>query len=178
MSPDALERILDPEYLSDLESRPLDEVRSMRTDCQDVETGLSYLRRLAQGRLDIIEGELRRRTEGGDPGDLSELIGRLPEILSDRVRAPGLGRLPQQMAPAEDEAELVHDLDAIIDADRLTTLPEMSEDEVRTLQDELRGFETEVSAKRRELHQRIDALQAEITRRYRTGEASVETLLR
>ena len=35
-----------------------------------------------------------------------------------------------------------------------------------------------MSRRRRSLHERIDALQAEITRRYRTGEASVESLLR
>jgi hypothetical protein len=34
-----------------------------------------------------------------------------------------------------------------------------------------------VSGQRRDLFERIDALQAEITRRYKTGEASVDSLL-
>ena len=42
---------------------------------------------------------------------------------------------------------------------------------------ELGELEAEVSAVRRKLFDRIDTLQGEITRRYRTGEASVETLL-
>ena len=46
------------------------------------------------------------------------------------------------------------------------------------MREALDQFEQQVSGRRRELHQRIDALQAEITRRYRTGEASVETLLK
>jgi uncharacterized small protein (DUF1192 family) len=40
------------------------------------------------------------------------------------------------------------------------------------------AYEHDVSGRRRALHERIDVLQAEITRRYRTGEASVETLFR
>ena len=39
----------------------------MRTECQEVETGLSLLRRVVQGRLDIVGLELTRRAEGGDP---------------------------------------------------------------------------------------------------------------
>ena len=173
-----LERILAPEYLQDLQSKPLEQVRAMRTECQEVEVGLSYLRRLAQARLDIIGSELARRTGGGDPHDLSELIERLPQILSDRVRSPGVGRLPQQMAPGVSEANLSAQVDAIVDVDRLSALPDLDDDEVHGLRDELDRFEQEVSRRRRDLHQRIDALQAEITRRYRTGEASVETLLK
>ena len=46
------------------------------------------------------------------------------------------------------------------------------------LVERLSGYESGVSEQRHRLHQRIDALQAEITRRYRTGQASVESLLR
>ena len=177
MASPQLERLLEPDYLGDLQARPLEEVRAMRSECQQVEVGLSYLRRLAQARLDIIAGELRRRTEGGDPGDLSELIGKLPEILADRGRAPGLGRLPQHLAPGDSEHELQAELEAIVSEGGLASLPEMDEEHVRRLEESLVSFEHEVSGKRRELHQRIDALQAEITRRYQTGEANVDTLL-
>ncbi len=173
-----LDRILAADYLGDLEVRPLDEIRSMRGECQQIEVGLSFLRRLAQARLDIIDGELRRRVEGGDPNDLADLIGKLPEILSDRVTSPGFGRLPQHLAPGESEADLAADVDAIVDADLLPSLPEMDDDAVWGLREELTRFEQEMSERRRAVHQRIDALQAEITRRYRTGEASVESLLR
>ena len=161
-----LERILAPDYLQSLQERTLEQVRAMRTECQEVEVGLSYLRRLAQARLDIIGSELTRRTGGGDPHDLSELISNLPQILADRVRSPGVGRLPQQMAPAVSEADLSAQVDAIVDTDRLTALPDLDDEEVQSLRDALDAFEQEVSGRRRELHQRIDALQAEITRRY------------
>lgn len=155
----------------------MDDVRTMRTECQAIETSLSYLRRLIQGRLDIVGVELQRRHDGGDPADLSALIGKLPEILSDRTRNPGFGRLPQLLAPGEIDADLEGELDAITAGHDVESLPTLSDEALGDLREQLEGFEHTVSTKRRELFDRIDALQAEITRRYRTGEASVESLL-
>lgn len=173
----ALDDLLDPGYLGDLTARSMDEVRGMRAECQEVETGLSLLRRLVQGRLDIVGLELARRAEGGDPGDLPDLIARLPQVLSDRTHAPGVGRLPQIMAPGEMPAGLSDELDAIVTARHLTDLPSVGDDELRAMADALAGFEQRVSAQRHQLFGLIDALQAEITRRYKSGEATVDSLL-
>ena len=42
---------------------------------------------------------------------------------------------------------------------------------------QLQAYERRVSDLRRALFDRIDAIENELTRRYRTGEASVDTLL-
>jgi hypothetical protein len=175
--PQDLETVLDPGYLGDLPARSMDEVRSMRSECQEVETGLSLLRRVVQGRLDIVGLELTRRAEGGDPQDLPDLIARLPEVLSDRTHAPGVGRLPQIMAPGELPAALEAELDGIVGTGHLAELPTVEDAQLRTMADELAAFEQKVSGHRHDLFERIDALQAEITRRYKTGEASVDSLL-
>jgi hypothetical protein len=172
-----LEHILSADYQGDLQRRSMDDVRTMRAECQSVETGLSYLRRLAQGRLDIVGVELQRRRDGGEPGDLATLVSRLPEILSENTRSPGVGRLPQTMAPGEVDPELEQRLNEIVGGHDLESLPGLGDDELLALHDELESFEREVSARRRDVFDRIDTFQAEITRRYRTGEASVETLL-
>jgi hypothetical protein len=172
-----LDALLDPGYLGDLEARSMDEVRSMRAACQEVETGLSLLRRLVQGRLDIVGVELQRRAEGGDPSDLPDLIARLPEVLSDRTHAPGVGRLPQWMAPGELPVALEAELDGIVSAGHLADLPSVDDSTLRGMADQLGAFEEKVSGQRHALFERIDALQAEITRRYKTGEASVDSLL-
>lgn len=172
-----LDVLLDPGYLGDLRSRSMDEIRRMRAECQEVETGLSLLRRVVQGRLDIVGVELARRAEGGDPADLPALIAALPEVLSDRTAAPGAGRLPQLMAPAEMPADLEAELDRIATPGQMADLPAQSDDELRRIAAELEAFERRVSAQRKQLFDRIDALQAEITRRYREGEASVDSLL-
>jgi hypothetical protein len=172
-----LDRILGAEYLGELERRPMDDVRSMRAECQEIETGLSYLRRLVQGRLDIVGAELQRRRDGAEPGDLADLISQLPEILADRTRSPGFGRLPQHLAPGEVDAELTARLDEVMNHHDLETLPTLEDDELARVHDELEALEREISDRRRQFFDRIDTLQAEITRRYRTGEASVESLL-
>jgi hypothetical protein len=169
--------LLDPSYLGDLPARDMDEVRAMRAACQEVETGLSLLRRVVQGRLDIVGLELQRRAEGGDPEDLPALIARLPEVLSDRTRAPGVGRLPQMMAPGELPSELEAELDGIVGDGHLADLPSVDDASLHAMAAQLTAFEQRVSGYRRELFERIDALQAEITRRYKTGEASVDSLL-
>jgi hypothetical protein len=172
-----LDELLDPGYLGDVTARPIDEVRRMRAACQEVETGLSLLRRMVQGRLDIVGVELTRRAEGGDPGDLPDLIARLPEVLSDRTHAPGAGRLPQTMAPEELPAELEAELELIVASIPVADLPRVSDQALRDAATKLEELERKVSAQRQALFDRIDALQAEITRRYKTGEASVDTLL-
>ena len=171
-----LDRLLDPSYLGELEARPIEEIRAMRAECQQVEAGLSYLRRLVQGRLDIVAAELSRRIEGLEPSDLASLVDQLPEILGHNVQAPGLGRLPSNLEPPEDP-ELTTELDGILHAQSLTGLGHIDDDELRLLVDRLTDYEHTVSSRRRALFDHIDALQAELTRRYKTGEASVESLL-
>lgn len=161
--------------LEDLARHPIDEVRAARASCQRVETGLSYLRRIVQGQLDIATAELERRQAGGDPADVSRLIEQLPTILGDHLRAPGLGRLPSGLDQGEVDAELAARVDILVAAiDDLAATPDDALSAART---QLADLEHEISERRRGLFERIDAFQAELTRRYRAGEASVESLL-
>ena len=56
-------------------------------------------------------------------------------------------------------------------------LPSLDDDELIALRSELRIFEQSRSKERKELFGRIDALSAELVRRYREGEADIEGLL-
>jgi hypothetical protein len=174
----ALDRLLAADYLGDVTGRPIEDIRAMRAECQSVEVGLSYLRRLVQGRLDIVAAELGRR-RSGESGDLATLVERLPEILAEHVHAPGVGRLPTLMAPSDGDLDALRaELDAVCDAGVVTRIGDASDDEVAQLVTELTDLERSVSSRRRALFERIDALQAELTRRYKSGEASVESLLK
>jgi hypothetical protein len=178
---DHLPEILESSYLDGLRERPLEQVRAMRDRCQAVEAGLSYARRLAHGRLDIVGGELARRREGGDPADMAALVERLPELLSDVAGDPRMTRSPRRLELGDDadslEAPLEAELDAIVALDGLATLSDLSEDEMQRLADGLVTFEKSVSNRRHQVHERLDALQAEIARRYRDGEASFDSIL-
>jgi hypothetical protein len=170
------EQMLADGYLDDLPSKSIDDVRAMRSECVDVETGLSYLRRMVQGPLDIVHREQAHRESGVD-GDLSSLVDELAEVLADGTRSGGVGRLPQTLEPTMVDADLQADLDALLADGKITGITAMSDAELAGLADALQDIERRVSQRRRAFHVRIDALQAELTRRYQTGEASVESLL-
>ncbi len=171
----AFDHLLAPDYVKDLDGLAMEEVRTRRTSCQEAETTLSYLRRLVQGRLDIVQADLDRRS-GGTPGDLAALVEQLPEILGGESRGSGMGRLQAVIAPAAD-ATLTADLDDVLPPDRLALLTDLPEKEVREIAARLADLEIDLSARRKAMFDRIDALQEEIVRRYRTGEASVDSLL-
>ncbi|MGH7750971.1 MAG: hypothetical protein ACREQ5_40325, partial [Candidatus Dormibacteria bacterium] len=90
------------------------------------------------------------------------------------VHAPGVGRLPTTMAPAEVGPEATALLDAVVPPDRLVAIPGLPGAELDLLADALEAMEKEVSGQRRRLHAVLDALQGEVVRRYRSGEATVD----
>lgn len=171
-----LSEVTDPSYLDGLEGWALGEVRSRRDEATETETGLSYLRRMVQGTLDLVVAELGHR-EHGERADVSELVDELPTILSGNVHAPGLGRLPALLAPGEIDRDLEQKLESILPAAHLANLPDVSEEELRRAATELTEFERSVSTTRRSVLDVLDRLQEEIVRRYRTGEATVDSLL-
>lgn len=170
------ERLLAADYLDDLPGRPIEQIRSMRAECIEVETGLSYLRRMGQGPLDIVVAELAHRDQGL-PSDVAALIDELPGILADGARPPGNGRLSQRLEPSQVDPELSAELEALLGGTSIAAATHLSDDELRSLAEGLAAFEHQVSALRKAFFERIDALQGELTRRYRSGEASVESLL-
>jgi hypothetical protein len=177
MPTESVDALLEPVFVADLMVLPMDEVRRRRDLADEVETGVSYLRRLLQGRADIVRAEQERRIAGEPPGELSDLVSRLPYILGDNVHAPGVGRLPTLIAPGEMDPGLQNRLDSIISTAALSDLPHTSDAKLAAVAADLATFEREVSKSRRAMHVVLDRLKEEIVRRYRTGEANVDDLL-
>lgn len=173
--------VTDPTFLSELDARPLDELRVMRSRCQELENSLSYVRRMIQGRFDIVGGELQRRRDGGGAGDTSELIGRLPDILAEGSRTggdPASVRPPSSLEPdAEVISQLEARLDQVIDADQLGNVTALGDEALVDAMAAMKDLEDEVSTDRRAMHGVIDTVQAEVIRRYSSGEATVDGLL-
>ncbi|MGH9080034.1 MAG: hypothetical protein ACRDYE_08200 [Acidimicrobiales bacterium] len=174
---DEFDRILTSTYLDGIDDLSLVDLRSMRTECQEAEVALSYLRRLVQGRLDIVHAYLERPGPE-QPPDLSSLVEDLPGILSSGPgRPPGPGHLPQLFTPDTEESDLTAELDAVLGPDQIASLAEVGIDQLRELATRLETIESRVSSDRRALHERIDALQAELVERHKTGRATVDGLL-
>jgi hypothetical protein len=171
----SLERLLAPQYLEGMADRSLVEVREMRGECQDAETAVSFLRRMAQGRLDIVHAYLDRSADDPLP-DLPSLVEHLPEIMAGPERPAGPGRLPSRMSP-DLEGDLSEEVDSVLNAQRIAELPNMDREHLLELAKRLSEIESRTSHQRRALHERIDKLQAEIVSRYKSGEATVEGLL-
>ena len=170
-APDALAADL----LDGLADLPMDDVRARRAACQQLETQLSYARRLAQGRLDIVVSEMSARRPGA-PHDRT-LVEQLTEALSDRITAPGAGHLPMVLAPGEVDPHLAARLDRAAPPSLVSDPGSMSDDDLCQVAAALADFEREVSDRRRAMFDRIDALQEEVVRRYQAGEADVDSLL-
>ena len=164
-----IDKVLDPEFLVDLPEWPLDELRRRQTDCLEIETEVSYIRRMTQARIDILEAELDRRASGGSVGDL---IAALPEILADEgPRAPvEKTRLTRRLAPSM-EIEWRRGRERLITDATLAKLPNLEDDELRSTIRELGELEREVSQQRRELHQVIDRMEADLAARHKVGQA-------
>lgn len=156
---------LDPRQLT------LVELRALRAKLQNDDDAVSYVRRLAQARLDLLQAEKRRRAEG-DPHQLSD---ELSNILSAHLT----GGVPRPPRPAEDFSShpLAEQFDALADRTGDQDLSALSSDELDRYADALYEFEQARSHERRELFTRIDQLSAELVRRYRDGEAEIDSLL-
>ena len=168
-----IDRVLAEDYLERVSAASMADLRELRHEAEQEETDLSYIRRLVQGRMDIIQAELARR-EGGGTGSL---IDDLPAILADSPRGPahGLGKhATVEPSRADEHRRYVEQLVADVD---LSDVGAREAEELQTALEALRREEADLSAKRRRVFDVVDACSAEITRRYRDGEADVADLL-
>jgi hypothetical protein len=164
-----IDRVLGSDYLIGLDAQSLDAVRDMEHECAEIETELSYIRRLAQGRIDIIEAEVDRRAAGGSLGDL---IAALPKILSDDSPRPdpAATRFSDPSTPAS-EIEFKRGLESLISDATLANLPTLSDADLQTTLDQLRSLEQEVSANRTALHAVMETLTRDLAQRLSVGRA-------
>ena len=149
----------------------LTELRSLRQRLQREDDAVSYARRVAQARLDLVQAEARHRVAASDVDTGEELRS----VLSRHLTA-GPARPPR---PTEDLSDhpLAVELDEICAAGGLGRLRSLDDAELSALSQAIAEFETRVSSDRRARFDRLDELSAELVRRYREGEADVETLL-
>lgn len=168
---------LDGIGVDDLPGLDLDDLRRRRDAAVSTETGLSYLRRLVQGPLDLVRGELESRA-GGERRDLAGLVDGLGAVLSESGRGTAGGRIPMALEPSEIDPELAEDLRRVtLGGSRTADVATADDDELVAFAAELDALERRVSARRRSLHRTIDVLNGELARRYRSGEATVEGAL-
>jgi hypothetical protein len=152
----------------------LDELRALRSTLQREDDAVSFVRRMAQARLDLIGEEQRRRADGERTLTSEHITEELAVVLGSHLT----GGPPRPPRPADDFSShpLAEQLEALC-ARAGTDLSALSDADLTAFEAELKQFEQDRSEQRRNLFSRIDQLSAELVRRYRDGEASVDGLL-
>ncbi|MCW8375724.1 RsiG family protein [Streptomyces justiciae] len=156
----------------DLAVLSLPELRTVRRDAQRDEADLSYVRRLLQGRIDILRAELARRSPAGE----GSVVERLSEILTDApARQRSSARHVTLGTPHNEEyRRLAADMLAEVE---LSDLAARTDAELNAAMGRLVRYEQQVSRRRQRLQHTTDECSGEIARRYREGEAQVDDLL-
>lgn len=153
-------------------SLSLDELRTVRARLQAEEDVVSFVRRVAQGRLDIVREERARRGSGSHattaPGELAAVFGQ--------QQGAGSVRPPRDTEVSADHPRVV-ELTAICDRRHFADYADLSDEELVALEADLADFESVQSTDRKALFGRIDALSRELVNRYKSGGASVDSLL-
>jgi hypothetical protein len=168
-----IDQVREPEFIADLSSLTLDELRARRDLADEVETELSYYRRLLHGRIDVLAFEQRRRRGEED----RSLIDALPEILTGRERTGGARARHLSTDLPELPVKGRRHLDRILGNDLMMRLPELSEDDLVEASTELTEMEGEISAARQEVQAVLDRLQSEVIARYKSdlGDAALRS---
>jgi hypothetical protein len=167
-----IDRVTAEDYLDGLDSVDLVTVRSMRDDCREEETRLSYARRVVHGQLDIVHAEQRRRSGGG--GDLVET---LTAILADDPAPRSRDARTAPVYAPDDEGYGQRSHDTLIDDPAMGRVPDLDDDELATLFERLREKEQHVSNLRRAVLDNLDRLQEELIRRYRDGTVNLDEIV-
>lgn len=160
----------------DLTVLRLPELRTLRRDAQRDEADLSYVRRLLQGRIDILRAELARRGPASLLDPEGSVVERLSEILADApARQRSSARHVTLGTPHSEEYRLL--AAEMLAEVELSDLGARTDLELNTAMGRLVRYEQQVSRRRQQLQHTADGCSAEIARRYREGEAQVDDLL-
>jgi hypothetical protein len=168
----------DPGTGPELSALTLDGLRTLRRDAQQEEADLSYLRRLLQGRIDILRAETGRRTAPDSPDGLAspDVLDRLPEILTDiPSRHRSSARHVTLGTPVSERNRRL--AEQMLSEVELSDLTARTDDELHDAMGRLVRHEQQVSRRRQTLQRTVDGCSKEIARRYREGEARIDDLL-
>jgi hypothetical protein len=183
-----IDRLLSGDVLTGLADTDADTLLRLRDDAVQEEADLSYVRRLLQGRIDLLRFEQEHRAAGrpedtpGMPaaGDDEELVRALTRVLTSHadsskdeppLSASTPGTIdPRDVEPRRREAEA-----AVADA-RVSNLGALQDNDLAAAVERLRVLERQVSASRRRVQEVVDALAEEVARRVELGQLPADSL--
>jgi hypothetical protein len=166
-----IDRIRRPDFLEGLDGLSLEDLRARRDECLAEREYLSLLRRLVQGRAEILRAEVERR--GGD--DRGPLVDRLAEILSAEPQGPSRGEAVRVSVPEEEMLLARRRIERLVADAGLSDPGALDDDKLNEAVEVLAGLEREVSEARNDVLSALDAVQDELKRRYKDDPSLVLT---
>ncbi len=154
---DRIEALIAPGVVSGLSDHDETALRAFKAEASAVENAVSYYRRLAQARIEILEAEQARRARGGS---IAELIDALPNILGgETIRSSASDSRLVEPDLTFIELTWPDGREELVSGDEsLATLPVIADDELGSVLERLQAFERELSDDRRRLHDVIDVV--------------------
>ena len=140
------------------------EIRARRQELQNQEDAISFVRRLVQGRIDLVRDEQRRRSSGDD-SPVGSLEERLAEVFGQQ-HGGGSARPPRETNVPADHP-LVQELDEVCQHYSFESMDTLPDDALTELVNAMEMFEATCSHMRHELFDKIDALTAELVQKVR-----------
>lgn len=154
--------------MSDAKSMSLTELREARSRLNADEDAVSFVRRLTQGRLDLVRAELKHRRGGeDDTANLARVFGQ--------EHGGGSNRPPRDTEVPVGHP-LVIALEKICEELGFGQLRTLQVAELEALEVSLATFERERSEERKALFSNIDVLTAELVSRIKGGGADVDAM--
>lgn len=159
-----IDKIRDPAFVQGIDDLSLEDLRARRDDCLAEREYLSLLRRLLQGRAEILKAE----AEGRATGETVPLVDRLSEILSDNDHPVTSRGEAVRIAVPEEEMLLARRRVERLAGDPALSDPSALDDDALTAAIAALVTEEEgVSDARRDVFAVLDTLQDELKRRYK-----------
>jgi hypothetical protein len=160
-----IDRIQHPSYAEGLDSLSLQEVRERRDECLAEREYLSYLRRLVQGRAEILGAALRQRGSDGQ----TNLVEQLDSILAgDEARSgTSRGEAVRVGLPEEEMLFARRRIERLVTDAAISDPSSLDDAQLAEAVEGLAEEEHEVSASRGAVIKVMDKLQDELKRRYK-----------
>ncbi len=159
-----IDRIRRPGFVEGLDALPLEELRARRDECLAEREYLSFLRRLVQGRAEILRAELEHRGAGGAAAPLVE---RLASILGVEGQGPSRGEAVKVGLPEEEMLLARRRVERLVADSGISDPTQLDDDRLAQAVDLLVAEEREVSEARAGVLEVLDRLQDELKRRYK-----------
>jgi hypothetical protein len=159
-----IDEVLGPRFAEGLGELEDAEVRRRRDQSRAEVEYLSLLRRLVQGRTEILRAERDRRQTGGPAGSV---VDRLPDILSEGTRGPSRGEAMMLQVSTDEIAMARRRVERLVSDAHLSNLEALSDEELDHALELLDREERALSDTRTEVIAIHDALQGEMKGRLR-----------